>query len=172
MNQKVIYISIIVVIILLGGGLLLLKPQLLNPKDPLNPSPLPISTNNPEVSSNPESTRSPTPSASPEASRPVITTPQSNSKVTSPLTVKGKVPPGWMFEGVFPIKLLDADKNVITQSQAKEITPGSWSSGNDIEFSATLNFTTNSKTGFILLEKDNPSGLPENADSFEIPVSF
>lgn len=104
--------------------------------------------------------------------KPTVTSPQANSRVKSPLTVTGSVPPGWMFEGVFPIKLLDSDRNLIRESQAKETAPGKWSSGQDIEFKANLTFTTQAKSGFLVLEKDNPSGLPENADSFEISVNF
>lgn len=172
MNQKVIYISVIVVAILLGAGFFLLRSQSLGSKGSVTPFSSPSSSSIPEVSNTPKSTSSSVPSASPAVGRPVITTPQPSTRVSSPLMVKGTVPPGWMFEGVFPIKLLDANRNVITQSQAKEVTPGSWSSGNDVEFSTILNFTTNAKTGFIVLEKDNLSGLPENADSFEIPINF
>lgn len=104
--------------------------------------------------------------------KPTVTSPQANSRVKSPLTVTGSVPPGWMFEGVFPIKLLDANRKLIKVSQAKETVPGSWNSGQDVEFKANLTFTTQAKSGFLVLEKDNPSGLPENADIFEMPVNF
>ena len=105
-------------------------------------------------------------------SDPVITSPQANSKISSPLTVKGTVPAGWMFEGVFPIKLLDENKKLISQAQAKEVIAGSWSTGKDVEFTATLNYSTTTLSGFLVIEKDNPSGLPANASSYEIPVKF
>lgn len=111
-------------------------------------------------------------SDNPVKSGPVITSPQANSRISSPLRVKGTAPAGWMFEGVFPIKLLDENRKIIAQSQAKEVVPGSWNTGSDVEFNATLTFSTQAISGFLVLEKDNPSGLPEKAASFEIPVTF
>ncbi len=116
----------------------------------------------------------PTGTASPTSkpNSPVIIDPKENSKVTSPLTVRGIVPPGWMFEGVFPVKLTDLKGNVIAQTQAKEEVPGSWQSGTPSYFTVTLTFTTNEKFGFIVLEKDNPSGDPENSETYQIKVYF
>ncbi len=104
--------------------------------------------------------------------QPEIASPAANSKIASPLTVKGKVPAGWMFEGQFPIKLTDASKNIIASASAKEMTPGSWTNGKPVDFQATLTFTTSEKTGFLILNSDNPSGDPAKAKSFELPVSF
>ncbi len=122
----------------------------------------------------PTTTSSPNGSASPSATltKPIVTSPKPGTKVVSPLTITGTVPAGWMFEGVFPIKLVDAQKNTIVQGQAKEKTPGSWQSGNPVEFTATLIFTTTEKNGFIILENDNPSGDPTKSKTFEVPVKF
>lgn len=104
--------------------------------------------------------------------QPIVTSPVANSKILSPLIITGTVPAGWMFEGVFPIKLMDADKKFIAQGQGKETVPGSWTSEKAIDFSATLTFTTTAKSGFIVLGNDNASGLPEKNIFFEIPVTF
>lgn len=103
---------------------------------------------------------------------PTISSPKADSRVTSPLTVEGTVSPGWMFEGVFPIKLLDSNRKLIVQGQAKETVPGSWQDGTVVYFSATLKFSTNTKSGFIILENDNPSGDPSRSKTFEVPISF
>lgn len=103
---------------------------------------------------------------------PSVTEPKSGSKITSPVTIRGTVPPGWMFEGVFPIKLLDSNRKLIAQTQATEEAPGSWQSNVSVYFKATVNFSTSAKSGFLVLEKDNPSGLPTNSKTFEVPVSF
>jgi hypothetical protein len=108
----------------------------------------------------------------PASVQPIITSPTSYSIISSPLKIKGTVPAGWMFEGVFPLKLLDANKNVITQGQAKETVPGSWQSGMAVDFEATLTFSTTAKSGYLLLENDNPSGIPENSKFFDIPIKF
>jgi hypothetical protein len=101
-----------------------------------------------------------------------ITEPKSGVKVSSPLKIRGTVPPGWMFEGVFPIKLVDANRNLIVQGQATEEVPGSWQSNTPSYFTTTLSFTTSAKSGFIILENDNPSGYPSKAKTYESPVSF
>ncbi len=109
---------------------------------------------------------------SPAADIPSITQPTSGATVSSPLTVKGTVPPGWMFEGSLPIALLDENGVTIVEAAAHETTPGTWSSGSPVAFETKLTFTTNAKKGKILIKKDNPSGLPANNRSFELPVVF
>lgn len=104
--------------------------------------------------------------------KPTITLPVYNSIVSSPFTISGTVPTGWMFEGSFPIKILDPNRNVIAQSVAKETVPGSWTSGKSVDFAASIKFQTNSKSGFLVLMADNPSGKPELDNTFEIPIKF
>lgn len=157
MNQKTILILIVVLLIFAGAGSYFLKSKA---PENLNDSSMPKNINQ---------TESP---AGIEKAGPAVTAPLPNSKITSPFVVKGSVPPGWMFEGVFPIKLLDANRKIIVQTQAKEVVSGTWNSGKNVEFSATLIFSTGEQPGFLVLEKDNPSGLEENTDSFEMPVNF
>lgn len=116
-----------------------------------------------------------TPSPMPETVNqegPTISSPSARSKIISPLTVTGIVPAGWMFEGIFPVKLLDSEDNIIAQASAKEVTSGSWQSGNPVEFTATLTFKSSTGSGTLVLSNDNPSGEPENDKEFEIPVAF
>lgn len=98
--------------------------------------------------------------------------PQINSEINSPLNMNGRVPAGWMFEGSSPVKILGEDRKLIAQGHATEVIPGSWTSGQEIEFITDIKFSTNDKNGFIVLEKDNPSGLEENADLYEFSVKF
>ena len=104
---------------------------------------------------------------------PVVTVPGKHTKVTSPVIIKGTVPPGWMFEGVFPIKIVEYESGVLVQGLATEVIPGSWQSGQPVEFQASLDLPERAiGGGTIILENDNPSGLPENAKSFQIPILF
>ncbi len=142
-----------------------------SPTSSISPTETPIPTLAPTATS----TVTPSPSATPTPSitdKPQISTPLPNSKITSPLVVKGIAPAGWMFEGQLVIKLLDAQRNVIVQAAGKEVTPGSWTSGNPVPFESTLTFTTNPQNVFLVIENDNPSGLPQNSKSFEIPLTF
>jgi Immunoglobulin-like domain of bacterial spore germination len=103
---------------------------------------------------------------------PTVSSPSANMKVISPLKVAGTVPTGWMFEGVFPIKLLDSTQKVLAQGQAKEKVAGSWQSGNPVDFTATLTFKAASGSGSLVLSNDNPSGNPATAKTFEVPINF
>jgi hypothetical protein len=103
---------------------------------------------------------------------PIISEPKAGSKIVSPFTIRGTVPPGWMFEGTFPIKLLDANRKLIVQAAALEEVPGSWQSNVPVYFTAKITFSTTAKSGFLILQNDNPSGDPANSKTFEIPVNF
>jgi len=116
-------------------------------------------------------TTSPTPQAE-ILDGPVISSPSARSKIKSPLKVTGTVPAGWMFEGVFPVKILDSKQNVVAQAQAKEVEPGSWQNGNPVDFTTTLTFKAATGSGTLVLENDNPSGNPENIKTFEVPITF
>jgi len=111
-------------------------------------------------------------SAQPIVNLPVIIEPKLGAKYVSPQVVRGTVPPGWMFEGVFPVKLTDSQRKIIVEAQAKEEVPGSWQSNATSYFTVTLTFSTTAKTGFLILMNDNPSGDPANAKSYEVPVNF
>ena len=100
-----------------------------------------------------------------------IETPLANTVVTSPLTVKGQARGTWFFEASFPVKVLDADKKELGAGVAH--AQGEWMTENFVPFEATIEFTKGAaKNGFIIVAKDNPSGLPENDASFELPVKF
>ncbi len=116
---------------------------------------------------------SPSPSRSPAQGTPIkIKSISLTSPTKGPLVIKGTVDSGWMFEGVMPVKLLDAGRQEIASGSAKETAPGSWQSGKAVDFSVSLTFTTESASGFLVFQNDNPSGLPSNQKSFELPVRF
>ncbi|MDD3399734.1 MAG: Gmad2 immunoglobulin-like domain-containing protein [Candidatus Pacebacteria bacterium] len=100
-----------------------------------------------------------------------VNTPRPNYSVASPLLIEGEARGYWFFEATFPIKLLDGNGKVIAQhyAQAQE----EWMTEDFVPFTAELNFISpDTKKGTLVLEKDNPSGLPENADELRIPVFF
>ncbi|KKW29900.1 MAG: hypothetical protein UY73_C0003G0012 [Parcubacteria group bacterium GW2011_GWA2_52_8] len=100
-----------------------------------------------------------------------VSSPQPNSVVSSPLIVTGEARGTWYFEASFPVKLYDANNNLLAQAPAQALSD--WMTTDFVSFSVTLTFPTPStQTGTLVLEKDNPSGLPQNDDSVSIPVSF
>ncbi len=102
-----------------------------------------------------------------------LTSPTDGQEIQSPLTVEGEASGSWFFEGDFPVILTDWDGRIIAQGIAT--AEGDWMTENYVPFKATLEFTpdtTVSNRGSLILKKDNPSGLPQYDDAFEITVFF
>lgn len=100
-----------------------------------------------------------------------VSNPGIGQLVTSPLVVTGEARGPWYFEASFPLKLLDDNGVVLAIGYAQ--AQGEWMTTDFVPFSGTLTFDPPSTpTGVLILEKDNPSGLPEYADQREIPVQF
>lgn len=100
-----------------------------------------------------------------------VTKPLPNQLVESPLTIEGEARGTWFFEATFPVKLMDADGGLVAIHFAQ--AQGEWMTEDFVLFKAELIFEKPSTdTGILILEKDNPSGLPENDASIEIPVIF
>ncbi len=94
-----------------------------------------------------------------------------NQIVKSSLEIRGEARGKWFFEASFPVKIVDANGKVLGKTIAS--TTYEWTTDNFVPFTATLTFETpTTAEGKLILEKDNPSGLAENADSLEIPVKF
>ncbi|MCX6703458.1 MAG: Gmad2 immunoglobulin-like domain-containing protein [Candidatus Zambryskibacteria bacterium] len=100
-----------------------------------------------------------------------VASPEKNSKVSSPLVVKGKARGTWYFEASFPVRLLDANGKELAVAPAQ--AQGEWMTEDFVPFSVSLTFKKPSTaTGTLILEKDNPSGEPMNDRSIKIPVTF
>jgi hypothetical protein len=98
--------------------------------------------------------------------------PAPDDTVGSPLVVKGEARGGWYFEATFPVRLLDEDGRELAAGAAR--ATGGWMTEAFVPFEATLEFETPTPgmRGTLVLEKDNPSALPENAGEFRVPVTF
>lgn len=101
----------------------------------------------------------------------MVDTPLINALVTSPLKITGKARGSWFFEASFPVRIVDANNNVLGQGHAEALDD--WMTTEFVPFKAELNFSApETKMGFLILSKDNPSGLPENDAEVSIPVIF
>jgi hypothetical protein len=101
----------------------------------------------------------------------VVQMPAPNAIITSPLIVSGSARGPWYFEASFPVKLLDGAGNELAVTPAT--AQGEWMTEEFVPFTARLEFAAPATdTGTLVLQKDNPSGLPEYDDSFSIPVRF
>lgn len=94
------------------------------------------------------------------------------SYIESPVTITGKARGNWFFEASFPISIVNWDGLIIGQGVAQ--AKGEWMTEEFVPFEAKITFdkATYKNNGSIILQKDNPSGLPENDDALEIPIFF
>jgi len=101
-----------------------------------------------------------------------VDTPRPNSEITSPLAIRGEARGYWFFEASFPIVLTDWDGLIIASGIAT--AQEDWMTEDFVPFTAELTFEKPgySNRGSLILQRDNPSGLPENDDALEFPVSF
>jgi hypothetical protein len=101
-----------------------------------------------------------------------ISNPEPNKEINSPLTVIGSAKGSWFFEGSFPAMLADWDGRIIAETQAR--AQEEWMTDGFVSFRAELEFDKPElyNNGTLILQKANPSGLPENDESVEIPVKF
>lgn len=100
-----------------------------------------------------------------------VETPQPGTVVRSPLTVRGKAKGPWYFEGDFPLLLKDNEGEILARGVAS--AKGEWMTTDFVPFVGKLVFTApEGKSGDLILQKDNPSGLRELDDTLTIPVRF
>lgn len=100
-----------------------------------------------------------------------VSIPTPNQVVGSPLSIEGEARGTWYFEASFPIKIFDANGNLLGTAIAQ--AQSDWMTEDFVQFKAQLTFDSPStEQGTLILQKDNPSGLPENDDELKIPVLF
>jgi hypothetical protein len=101
-----------------------------------------------------------------------VLSPAMDAVVVAPLVVKGEAKGSWYWEASFPIRLLDdqGKELAVVPAQAQ----GEWMTEAFVPFEATfISFDPGKATsGTLVFQKDNPSGLPEYDQSFELPVRF
>lgn len=100
-----------------------------------------------------------------------LRSPLPDALLRSPATIEGRARGPWFFEASFPVYLLDAAGDTIARMPAQAV--GEWMTTEFVPFRATLTFTAPaSRTGTLILAKDNPSGLPEHAAELRVGIRF
>ncbi|HET8986536.1 MAG TPA: Gmad2 immunoglobulin-like domain-containing protein, partial [Trueperaceae bacterium] len=98
-----------------------------------------------------------------------IAEPAPDASVRSPLRVVGAVSGTWFFEASFPYQVLSVDGAVLASGAI--VAESDWMTEALVPFEASIEFDVTSPTDALLvLARDNPSGLPENDASYEIPL--
>lgn len=151
--MKKITLSIVILLLLAGGGFLVYQ------KDPAQPVEVP--TEVPTV---------PLPSSDVQ-NLIHVQSPVAGQTITSPLIIKGEARGTWYFEASFPAKLLDAKGNQVAIMPVQ--ADGEWMTEDFVPFETLLYFDLKADQPLTLvLEKDNPSGLPQYDKSISIPLNF
>ncbi|MEX0918466.1 MAG: Gmad2 immunoglobulin-like domain-containing protein [Candidatus Paceibacterota bacterium] len=101
----------------------------------------------------------------------LVNQPVANAVVSNPFIINGEARGGWYFEGSFPLRIEDANGNILGQHYAT--AKGEWMTDEYVPFTSELSFKNPStETGFLILSKDNPSDLREFDDEIKIPIRF
>ncbi len=102
----------------------------------------------------------------------VVEEPYPMQEITSPVTIKGEAVGNWYFEGDFPVTVVTDEGEVLAQWSVT--AQDEWITENFVPFKGSVTFDNPANgegvPGKIIFHKDNPSGLPENDDSIEVPV--
>ncbi len=102
----------------------------------------------------------------------ILNNPKAGEYISSPVKIEGMARGNWFFEASFPVVIVDWDGLIIGEGIAQ--AQGEWMTSEYVPFKAEVVFTKPNvkNNGSIILRKDNPSGLPEYDDAFEVPVFF
>ena len=97
--------------------------------------------------------------------------PKPGAVISSPLHVEGAARGPWFFEGQAGYQIVDSEGKILVEGAIS--AGGEWMTEDFVPFSADILFKgPKGGSGFLILKKANPSGLPENEASLRIPVSF
>lgn len=100
-----------------------------------------------------------------------LSTPRPGETITSPLELVGEARGPWYFEASFPARLLDA--NGLELAVVPIQATADWMTSEFVPFAGTMEFVSPATaTGTLVLQKDNPSGLPEHDDELRVPIVF
>lgn len=100
-----------------------------------------------------------------------LSSPKPGQAIQSPVLVQGLARGYWFFEASFPVKIYDGNNVLLGIGVAQAV--GEWMTEEFVPFQVTVEFETPAtKEGTLVLEKDNPSGLPEHADELRVPIRF
>lgn len=100
-----------------------------------------------------------------------VSNPKNNDVIKSPLKIAGEARGLWYFEASFPVRLLDGNGKELVIKPAQALDE--WMTERFVPFEAVLEFPKpETDSGTLILQKDNPSGLPEHDRELRIPVKF
>ncbi|MFH1714351.1 MAG: Gmad2 immunoglobulin-like domain-containing protein [Candidatus Nealsonbacteria bacterium] len=100
-----------------------------------------------------------------------VSWPRPNESVKSPILIKGEARGYWFFEADFPVRVYDENGKLLGTAIAQ--AESDWMTEDFVSFSLVMAFgNPETKKGTLVLEKDNPSDIPEFDDQLIIPINF
>lgn len=161
-KSSTIIIALLLVIIALLVGLFWIRPA----EAPTTPSTI---TTEPTDTIPSPTTETSAPAPKPLHERVSVTYPKANASVPKKFTLTGKAPGNWFFEASAPYMVQTPEGDKVAQGHVDTI--GDWMTTELVDFKADITINpAYSGPATLVLMKDNPSGLPENEDSLEIPI--
>jgi len=100
----------------------------------------------------------------------ILIKPTEGEIITSPLIIEGEARGSWFFEASLPIKLYTEDGELLVAHYGE--AQSDWMTTDFVSFKSTLVFETEAERGYLVIAKDNPSGLPEYDASNTFSVRF
>lgn len=101
----------------------------------------------------------------------IVDTPKANQVVFSPIELTGQARGSWFFEANAPVKLIKENGEQIAVSRIEPM--GEWMTTEFVPYRGLVQFEITATTSAILvMQNDNPSGLPENAKELRIPLTL
>ncbi|NJW53707.1 Gmad2 immunoglobulin-like domain-containing protein [Salinimicrobium oceani] len=99
-----------------------------------------------------------------------VEAPKADEVVNSPIKIAGKAKGFWFFEATAPVRLISEDGKELAQGyiEAQE----DWMTEDWVPFEANLDFETKEKRGYLIFNRANASGKPENDRILRVPVKF
>lgn len=101
----------------------------------------------------------------------IVHHPKEGEELTSAYVFDGEANGAWFFEATFPVRLVNAVGDVVGEGYAE--ARGDWMTDGMVPFIGTILFDSKTvQDGMMLFERANPSGLPEHAATFSVPVKI
>lgn len=103
---------------------------------------------------------------------------EEGQSISSPLVLLGEAKGTWFFEGSFPVTLTDWDGKIVAEGYAMSLDE--WMTEEYVPFSSTVYFDSPyihgdpefMRRGTVILQKENPAGMPQYNDVVEVPVYY
>lgn len=91
--------------------------------------------------------------------------------INTPLTVTGEAKGPWLWEGTFPVDVVDKTGMILGKGVAE--AQSDWMTENFVKFIAKVEFKNNNASeGYLLFRNENPSGNANLAMELKLPVKF